>query len=333
MSEEQATQSLETGDSCQTQSNVRIIARPEGDRHFQRQRKVADEADERTKAHFFRMMKNIAMDMQHSTGKLKLSGGGEGRILDTCMAPGGFLSVVLERNPRATAVAFTLPPSAGGHEVRLPPAARVATHFVDITMLAEDLGVMSIPSDHPDASNFLPKHLSPDQMFDLVICDGQVLRTHHRHEYRELREARRLTVAQLALGLDRLRPGGGMIVLLHKAEATHTICLLMEFAQFSSVRLYKSSRYHATRSSFYMIATSVMSQSPEAIQCIANWKAMWRTATFGTEEDYVKLIRQQMVYIEDTLVHFGPKLVSMAAGIWSTQADGLARAPFMTNKG
>lgn len=278
------------------------------------------------------MMKNLAMDMQHATRALTLSRGGQGKILDTCMAPGGFLSVVLKCNPRSTAVAFTLPPSAGGHDVRLPPSARVTTHFVDITMLAEDLGVMTIPSDHPDANNFLPGHIIPEQMFDLVISDGQVLRTHHRHEYREPREARRLTVAQLALGLDHLRPGGTMVVLLHKAEATHTICLLREFAQFCSVRLYKSSRYYATRSSFYMIATSVMSQSHEAVQCVANWKEIWRTATFGTEEDYANLIRHEKVDVEDTLVQFGPKLLAMAAGIWSTQADGLAKAPFMTKK-
>ena len=52
------------------------------------------------------------------------------------------------------------------------------------------------------------------QTFDLVICDGQVLRTHARAGYKEAREARKLIVTQLALGSEHVRQGETMVVLL-----------------------------------------------------------------------------------------------------------------------
>src|SRR2546423_6558730 len=75
----------------------------------------------------------------------------------------------------------------------------------------------------PDARSLLPQQFDPGQLFDLVLCDGQVLRTHVRAPYREMREARRLAVTQLAIGLEHLRIGGTMVVLLHKVEATDTV--------------------------------------------------------------------------------------------------------------
>ncbi len=46
------------------------------------------------------------------------------------------------------------------------------------------------------------------QTFDLVFCDGQVLRTHSRGEHREHGEPFRLRVSQLILALQRIDAGG-----------------------------------------------------------------------------------------------------------------------------
>lgn len=48
------------------------------------------------------------------------------------------------------------------------------------TMLAEDLGVREVPKEHPDATRFPPEQFQKDTVYDLVLCDGQVLRTQHR---------------------------------------------------------------------------------------------------------------------------------------------------------
>ena len=125
----------------------------------------------------------------------------DNKILDMCMAPGGFLATAFNKLPNATAVAFTLPRKAGGHQVFLDDYLRekVEEQRIDITMLAKDMGIDSIPQDHEEANKFLPQHLFPDQRFNLVICDGQVLRTHERPSYREGKEAMRLITTQLAL--------------------------------------------------------------------------------------------------------------------------------------
>ncbi|KAK8011771.1 hypothetical protein PG989_000031 [Apiospora arundinis] len=214
-----------------------------------------------------------------------------GSILDMCAAPGGFLATAIRINPNAEVVAFSLPPSDGGYNVLLPPDKMQCVDFLDVTMLAADMGVTVIPPDHPDAGKFLPRQLPKLRSFDLVLCDGQVLRTHERASYRELREPLRLKTAQLSLGLEHLRPRGTMVVLLHKLEAWDTVCILRTFSKFSSMRVHKPTAGHTTRSSFYMVATSVDSQHPEAIEVVEKWKAVWRTATFGTDEEFAEALR------------------------------------------
>ena len=67
----------------------------------------------------------------------------------------------------------------------MPTNPRLTLKLLDITLLVADMGVTSIPEEHPDVKNFLPQEFSSETFFDLVICDGQVLRTHARAEYRE----------------------------------------------------------------------------------------------------------------------------------------------------
>lgn len=270
----------------------------------------------------FNMSRNLA-----SLGK-------QAMVLDMCMAPGGFLETALDQNLGSRSVAFSLPVNSGGHEVRLRSDLmnRVEVKFLDITMLAADMGVEQIPLDHPEAGLFLPRQLEPDQMFDLILCDGQVLRTHSRAPYREPREARRLTSVQLALGLEHMRSGGTMIVLLHKAEAWDTMCLLRRFLKFSCVRLFKPCSGHSKRSSFYMVATNVRSRKPEALQAIARWKKLWRMATFGSDDEYLEVVHDQEVKAEELLAELGPELVKMGRPIWRIQAKSLARASFVRNE-
>ncbi|QVM09623.1 hypothetical protein D8B26_004278 [Coccidioides posadasii str. Silveira] len=303
---------------------------PAGDQFFQKQRQTADNADGQTVLHFYDMMKKIGRELHLSTDAFRISGDiWRGRILDMCMAPGGFLAEALSVNSGSRALGFTLPLCKGGHKILLPRNLNFRVKYQDITMFAADMGVTDIPKEHPDAPNFLPRQLDPREVFDLVICDGQVLRTHDRAAYREAREARRLTLTQLALGVEHVRHGGTIVALLHKIEAWDTVSLLYTFSKFSSVQVFKPQKFHAKRSSFYMVATNIQSQHDEAILAIRKWKTLWRLATFGTDEQYGNAVDESETGVETVLEKFGLELVRLARDIWNTQARALAKAPFI----
>jgi len=245
------------------------------------------------------------------------------------MAPGGFLYAAMQYNHRASATAYSLPVEDGGHEVLFTDHQHVKVKLLDITMLAEDLSVDQIPEEHPDRNNFLPKEFFDERAFDMVFCDGQVLRHHARAEYRENREARRLTVTQLALGLEHVKPGGTMIILLHKLEAVDTVELLRQFNHFSSITLFKPARCHAKRSSFYMVASNIQTEHPKVTMAIHNWKCMWTVATFSSDEDYGRQVRRDNFFAEEILDDFGPELIRLGRNVWDIQAQALARASFI----
>lgn len=62
------------------------------------------------------MMKQIGFEMQELTGCIQLDVPFP-RVLDLCMAPGGYTSSVLRFNPSAQVLGLTLPDSCGGHRV------------------------------------------------------------------------------------------------------------------------------------------------------------------------------------------------------------------------
>ncbi|EQB53632.1 hypothetical protein CGLO_06621 [Colletotrichum gloeosporioides Cg-14] len=306
---------------------------PAGDTYFRKQREAADNADERLSAVFYNMMKGIGIDLHRRLHAFTIKGPsvGQKRILDMCMAPGGFLAIALQKNPGARALGFSLPVSQGGHECLLPPSKNVEVKFMDITMLAQDMGVADIPSNHPESDAFIPQQLGPQDKFNLVLCDGQVLRQHEefRAQYRESCEARRLTVTQLALGLEHLEPGGTMIVLLHKVEAWDTVLLLREFSKFSTVRLLKPLKSHTKRSSFYMIASKVQSQSAAAVAAVKVWKEVWRVATFDLNGEMKHNWREEEPNAKEVIDDFGDQLIRLGKSIWKTQAEALERATFI----
>lgn len=276
-------------------------------------------------------MKKIGHEMHADTGVLRIRNKASSRpqILDMGLAPGGFLSVALDRNRDAQAFGFTLPISKGGYGSHVPTGPDVVIKFLDVTMLAADLGIDDIPEESPDGREFLPRQFAPDQTFDLVICSGSVVR--NQGVARD-REPRRLTTSQLALGLERLSPGGSMVVLFHKVEAWDTVLQLYRFDRFSEkMRLYKpaTGAGHDKRSSFYMVAMGVRSRDPEALQAIESWKELWKAATFDVDGTLTMAVRDKEPPVEMVLAEFGDKLVGMGRKIWSIQAEALKKAPFI----
>jgi 23S rRNA U2552 (ribose-2'-O)-methylase RlmE/FtsJ len=277
------------------------------------------------------MMQQIGDELQESTHALSLTSNyaEEVKILDICMAPGGYTSSALKYNCRATVFGITLPPAQGGHEILLRHS-KSDIIFLDVTMLAKEFGVDIVPPTHPDHSCFLSERPYLGYTFKLIFCDGQVLRTHQRAEYREHQEALRLTVSQLILALQRIETGGTMIVLLHKIDSWDSTELLYIFSQFSSVRVFKPRKKHAIRSSFYLIATNVQPNADAAKSAVEMWKRAWWHATFGgnngtggtkamADEGYVRIVLDQ----------FGNDLVELSRPILETQANALSATDFV----
>ncbi|KAK7917725.1 hypothetical protein PG985_011333 [Apiospora marii] len=258
----------------------------DGDKAFQEQRKRADNLDKDVSEFNYKLMGRIAEELHRVTGAFAMPPRPCG-VLDLCAAPGGFLNTAMRLNPGCRAVGFSLDPAEGGYSNLLSPFRRRCMKFLDVTMLAADMGVADddIPADHPDAAKFLPRQLAEADAFDLVLCDGHILRTQDRSagrdaspnskNYRDLYELYRLKYVQLALGLEHLRPGGTLVVLLHKAETWTTLCTVRRLARISrQVRLHKPRVSHTTRSSFYLVAQGVDSAHPEAAAAVAKWKAV-----------------------------------------------------------
>ncbi|CAG9992207.1 unnamed protein product [Clonostachys byssicola] len=304
---------------------------PKGDEYWEKRRHTADNPSPRTQQIFFEMTKHIGAEMQGSINAftIQLPGSTNPGILDMGSAPGGFLTAAMKANPRSDVVALSLPPSSGGYEILAPEHPRLSVKLVDVTMMAADLGVLDIPAEHPDALRFHPKQLKDGQKFGLVICGGSAVRNHQVAEYRQGRESCRLIMAQVVLGLERLVPGGTIILLLHKPEAWPTVKILYTFSKFASVRLFKPKSAHGARSSFYMVATKVQNQQEDAMLALARWKKIWHQCTFGTQEQCREAFRQDQPDVDQVLVEFGPDLIRMSKRVWSIQKANLSKAPFV----
>jgi hypothetical protein len=58
-------------------------------------------------------------------------------------------------------------------------------------------------------------------------------------------------------------------------------------------------------------------------------RAVWRAATFGTDEDFAEALRKGEQSAEEVLEEFGSVLVKHGRKVWETQANALAQAPFI----
>ncbi|KAF2806479.1 uncharacterized protein BDZ99DRAFT_510762 [Mytilinidion resinicola] len=280
---------------------------PKGDDFFKEQRIRADHADASGQSVFYNMMCQIGAELNNNTSALLLSSaiGGRPSVLDLCMAPGGFTASVLKENRSARVCGISLPLSQGGYKILLPnwqTDSRIQVCFLDITMLAAEMGITDIPAEHPDAANFLSDRPFHGEKFDLIFCDGQVLRMHSRAEYRERREAWRLV-------------NGKIVALLHRLDAWDTVALLHTLSKFSSLQLFKPRKKHAIRSSFYVVAEQVQSQSVDALQAVATWKKEWYVATFGSDAGHLEARLGPYSDVDDP--------------VWRIQGAALRRASFL----
>ncbi|RAO70034.1 uncharacterized protein BHQ10_006046 [Talaromyces amestolkiae] len=254
------------------------------------------------------------------------------KVLDLCMAPGGFTSTAARNLPRSLIDAVTLPPEVGGYEVMAKEDCRDII-YADITMYITEMArEKEVPTGHPDSNKFDTSRPFLGNLYDIVICGGAVGKDHPREEYRSDCESYRLTVSQLVFAMNRLNPGGSLVLLLHRLESWDTVCLIHAFNAFSDIQLYKHPKAHAIKSSFYLVAKNINLDHCDAKESILYWKSLWVHLTFKEFED-VPLRQSSLYNSHDTFVRrlldeFGPQYLEIARPIWRIQADTLRNASF-----
>ncbi|RKF77597.1 putative s-adenosyl-l-methionine-dependent methyltransferase [Golovinomyces cichoracearum] len=309
------------------------INKEEGDAFFKIQRYIADNANQESRKFFFGMMIKIAKDMHQAAGifDFKANLNRSPRILDICMAPGGFTAAALNICRNARCYGLTLPKKLGGHELILEKSKLCGLHQLDITMMIKEYSDSPIPHNHPQIREFTTIRLFNSYKFDLIFCDGKVLRTHQRPTWRENNEGTRLMLSQLILSMQRIRNGGTIVVLLHKIDCWDSILTIRDFSDFSDIQLYKPPKAHKTRSSFYLIARNIDIEHEKAKRTLRFWRDQWWEATFGGEDGLGKKLHPSVGVVEELLDDFGEQFIRIARPIWRIQADGLSRTIYAGN--
>lgn len=316
---------------------------------------------------FFNMMRQIGNELDVATAAFSHVGASRYRdedepidALDLCMAPGGFTASVLEKCPYVNVSGLSLPLANGGHKMRVKNGdsdSRVRVQYLDITMLTADLcpsppissssttkdGEPLIPAAHPRAHLLIPDtrpYFTSPPSFDLVICDGQVLRTHTPALPENRTESTRLLCAQLAIAFTRLKKGGTLVIRLHRPDSWNCARLIriVDSVSLGPVRLFKSKKRHADRSSFYLVSKGVLPARTAAKEAVEMWRRAWLAATLRQgEENQGENVTEWSDWekggdVHEFLENFGPRLIELAEPIWKIQADALEKAPYITSK-
>lgn len=260
-------------------------------------------------------------------------------VLDLCMAPGGFTTAALTHNQSAYVCGISLPIDKGGHEIRVPNwknDPRITVKLLDITMLAAEMGSTSIlrsPSRTPTPVGSCPTaHL---KVKNLGLSSAAVRFSAHTNALNTVKVARKSDCGRVSvLALRRICNGGTLVVVLHRADAWHSVVLMHAFTAFAEVQLFKPRKAHARRSSFYMVARNVQSHRPEVAQAIERWRKQWRDATFGgkAEADPEELLDASHDAVEFVMKEFGERFVLLSRPIFKIQANALRRAPWTKNQ-
>ena len=308
-----------------------------GDKYFQKQRETADNAGMKISLDFFNLMQRIGDEMQTTLGVMCLPK--PGQILDLCMAPGGYTASALKFSPWATVAGATLPERVGGLKLFVQDGykeARVRVWQGDLTSLIGDMGMDNedIVEEHPEFGKFQKDTVWAGEQFDLVFCDGQLLRNHTRgmKEYRQRCEKRRLTCSQLLIALRHVKIGGTMVILLHKLYLWDTLLTLRAFDRFAHIAIFKPLAGHQARGSFYLVAKNIQPHHENALEAIQTWTEAWEDATlrglagegeevaFPDDGNESTMLGEQVTRVTN---EFGERLITLGENAWKIQTKAI----------
>ena len=92
-------------------------------------------------------MLRIADEMERVTGALRIKPEPhrDTRVLDICMAPGGYTIAALKYNPKAKVYALTLPEEQGGHPIIIDKGKLAGCQMLDVTRIIKEYGLTFSP--------------------------------------------------------------------------------------------------------------------------------------------------------------------------------------------
>lgn len=279
---------------------------------------------------FYEMMIKIAHEMQQKVDVFSSisSDATHPKVLDICMAPGGYATATIKHNPAAEVFSVTLPEHEGGHQILVEDSVRAQLKtimFQDITFFlppnTTDDQIKQLQS-HPDKHLFLRDQPFDILHFDLIFCDGQTLRTHHRKEYRNIgnREPLRLILSQLIMALNSVKEGGTLVIKMHNLDEWETVDLVYNLSRFSLIQAFKPERIHGHKGSFYLICKEVK-RVPALQELQARFIKEWWTLCFGTLE-HKPVAKADAVELMAT---WGCYLMDLGKSLWDIQKQSLMR--------
>ncbi|KAI9039333.1 uncharacterized protein KD926_009476 [Aspergillus affinis] len=281
------------------------------------------------KEDLFRGMETTGEKLVAETNILKLHTSTP-QVLDLCMAPGGFVATVEKALPKSIIDTIILPTPLGGYNVLNPHIFRYVMHTDKLIYNLVDEGVVENDFETELYEITRPFLGGP---YDLIFCGCAPAKYQPREDYQSYCEAIRLSLSQLVFALDRLKPGGSLVLLLDRIDAWHTVCILHALSRFSEIQVYKHPEIHATKSSFYLVAKNVNLDHEDFKHAINNWRDLWTYIGFEDTVDAQRMtwrcdkIDQEKNFKSD-FEQFGPRFLELARPVWKIQATAMRRASF-----
>lgn len=244
--------------------------------------------------------------------------------------PGGFSDYVLRRNPEAQGVGISLEQENGGHGLAIPfpQRARFEIHWIDLTYLA----ICSPQSRRlPSGKVALFQMPFTPSGFQLVFLDGQHRRPQESDSTHPW-DIDRLLIAQLIIGLQSLNRGGTLIVKLSHLESATTARLVYMLDKISKTIVAFKPYVHATRGSFYAVATGVGRglEWEKRASYLKNLKKVWWNLTYDGPQNEGRWLREEdLNFISKFETLGGPyleRLIKLGRGAWRAQSNALRRA-------
>lgn len=266
---------------------------------------------------WLRKTKAVMKEMNAVTQCIPSAARGSLRFLDLGCCPGGFTAYILEKNKIARGLGISLPTEDGGHAYCLDNRLRRQT------FISQDLTKFQLSSSAPVAGMNLkavPRDIEKRQ-FDLAVLGASPLSS-----WRGNRDSDLLLVSQLVLGLQGVKTGGTIIVLLHNPESSQTARVLYLLDKISKkLTAHKPTSVHSDRSSFYAIAQGVGLGKGEEVTRNAYldglrrlWSEMSRAGRKMVEEDLDFIVT--MDEVSRSCVAW---LVELCGKIWEIQLRAL----------
>lgn len=177
-------------------------------------------------------------------------GGKVTRFLDMGCAPGGFSSWLMKNNPGAQGVGVTLPDEEATFPIRIDSALSSTRGYhlqrlniITSVMKSVELGTIPVMDMHVGHRG---------ELYDLVIAGAFPTMQGHIPWWSRVQ----LSLSQLLVALNATAPGGSCVLPINTKPFQWIVDVIGMFRQlFNTVIAYKDVKFHAVRTTCYLVCT------------------------------------------------------------------------------